>query len=133
MVIAAIVSLVEFQPNQGHDAATVALIGIGGYGSIYVSALLDASNRSSNHRFAAAVDPFPALCDRLEELHGRQVPIYPSLEAMYKHHRPELVVISSPFHLHAAQTIEALSHGSHVLCEKPMCVTVRQAEQMRRA
>ena len=134
MVIAAILGGVEFQPEQVQEAATIALVGIGGYGSIYVSALLDASNRSSNnHRFAAAVDPFPNLCDRLEELQGRQVPIYPSLEAMYQQHRPELVVISSPFHLHAVQTIEALAHGSHVLCEKPMCVTVRQAEQMRRA
>ncbi|MDQ3441806.1 MAG: Gfo/Idh/MocA family oxidoreductase, partial [Planctomycetota bacterium] len=115
------------------DATAVALVGIGGYGSIYVSALLDANGKAPDHRFAAAVDPFPTLCDRLEELRGRQVPIYPSLAALYEHHRPELVVISSPFHLHAAQTIEALAHGSHVLCEKPMCVTVRQAEQMRRA
>ena len=116
-----------------YDAATIALVGIGGYGSIYVSALLEANGKAPDHRFAAAVDPFPTLCDRLEELRGRQVPIYPSLEALYQHHRPELVVISSPFHLHAGQTIEALAHGSHVLCEKPMCVTVRQAEQMRRA
>jgi len=116
-----------------YDAATIALVGIGGYGSIYVSALLDANGKAPQHRFVAAVDPFPTLCDRLEELRGRQVPIYPTLQALYENHRPELVVISSPFHLHASQTIEALAHGSHVLCEKPMCVTVRQAEQMRRA
>jgi predicted dehydrogenase len=111
----------------------VALVGIGGYGSIYVSALLDAAGRATDHTFAAAVDPSPTLCDRLEELRGRQIPIYPNMAAMYEQQRPELVVISSPFHLHASQTIEALSHGSHVLCEKPMCVGVRQAEQMRGA
>jgi len=133
VVIADIVSDVIARPADRHDAATIALVGIGGYGSIYVSALLDANGKTPQYHFVAAVDPFPALCDRLEELRGRQVPMYPSLEAMYQSHRPELVVISSPFHLHAIQTIEALAHGSHVLCEKPMCVTVRQAEQMRRA
>jgi len=113
--------------------SSVALVGIGGYGSLYVSALLDASPALNGHRFTAAVDPSPGLCDRLEELHGRQIPIYPSLDALYANHRPELLVISSPFHVHAAQTIEALGYGSHVLCEKPMCVTVQQAAQMRDA
>jgi predicted dehydrogenase len=112
---------------------SIALVGIGGYGSIYVSALLEAAGRAGSHRFTAAVDPFPTLCDRLEELRGRQIPIYPTLDALYENHRPDLVVISSPFHLHASQTIDALSRGSHVLCEKPMCVTVQQAQQMRRA
>jgi predicted dehydrogenase len=97
-----------------------------------VSALLDAAGRGNEHRFVAAVDPSPSLCDRLEELRGRQIPIYPSLESLYEHHRPDLVVISSPFHLHAAQAVTAMERGSHVLCEKPMCVTVRQAGQMRR-
>ncbi|HEV2296550.1 MAG TPA: Gfo/Idh/MocA family oxidoreductase [Tepidisphaeraceae bacterium] len=113
------------------ESTSVALVGIGGYGSIYVSALLEAAGRVREQQFIAAVDPSPALCDRLEELRGRQIPIYASLETLYEHHRPDLVVISSPFHLHAAQAVTALEHGSHVLCEKPMCVTVRQAQEMR--
>lgn len=112
---------------------TIALVGIGGYGSIYVSALLDADEEEHEFRFAAAVDPTPGLCDRLEELRGRQIPIYPTLDELYAHHSPDLVVIASPFQYHAAQTVQALEHGSHVLCEKPMCVTVEQAADMRRA
>jgi predicted dehydrogenase len=115
------------------ENTSIALVGIGGYGSIYVSALLDAAAGSHHHAFVAAVDPSPALCDRLEELRGRQIPIYPTLKAMYAEQRPQLVVISSPFHLHAAQAVLAMREGSHVLCEKPMCVTVQQASQMRRA
>ena len=111
----------------------IALIGIGGYGSIYVSALLDANEADQGFHFLAAADPTPALCDRLEELQGRQVAIYGSLDALYVEHRPDLVVIASPFHLHCSQTIQALSNGSHVLCEKPMCVTVEQAREMSRA
>lgn len=112
---------------------SIALVGIGGYGSIYVSALLDANPEERGFRFAAAADPTPGLCDRLEELQGRQVSIYASLDALYSEQRPDLVVISSPFHLHCAQTIQAVSNGSHVLCEKPMCVTVEQAREMQRA
>jgi len=46
---------------------------------------------------------------------------------------PELTLILSPAHLHCGQTIRALRHGSHVLCEKPMAVTERECVLMNDA
>lgn len=45
----------------------------------------------------------------------------------------DLVDIVAPNHLHADVAIDALSHGKHVLCEKPMAHTVEAAAEMHRA
>ena len=114
------------------NGITIALVGIGGYGNTYVNALLDAPNQE-DFRLLGAVDPSPQLCRRLGELEARRVPVYPSLEKLYAEQRPELVIISTPLQFHALHTAMALASGSHVLCEKPLCVTPEQANQMKQA
>ncbi len=110
----------------------VLLVGIGGYGNGYVSALLDAADRDA-FRVVGAVDPVPSSCGRLEELQSVGCRVYPSLEAFYSEQKADLAVISTPPHLHAAQSCAALTQGSHVLCEKPMCVTPQQIRSMLEA
>lgn len=44
--------------------------------------------------------------------------------------KPDLAIVASPPRFHAAQTNTLLSSGAHVLCEKPMAVTVAEAESM---
>lgn len=45
----------------------------------------------------------------------------------------ELVIIAVPLKFHAEMTIDALSKGKHVLCEKLMAKTVTECKQMIRA
>jgi predicted dehydrogenase len=47
--------------------------------------------------------------------------------------RPEMVLIATPHHLHAAQSIASFKAGAHVLCEKPICVDAGEARQMIQA
>ncbi len=54
----------------------------------------------------------------LEELLGAQV---------------EAVYIATPVHLHCAQAAAAMAAGKHVLCEKPLGMTVAEAERMAEA
>src|SRR5207249_2746382 len=42
----------------------------------------------------------------------------------------DLVVVCTPPQLHSLHVCLALEHHSHVLCEKPLCVTPDQARQM---
>lgn len=45
----------------------------------------------------------------------------------------DLVCITTPPYLHCEQTLAAISHGKHVLCEKPMAMNVAEAEKMAAA
>ena len=42
----------------------------------------------------------------------------------------DLVLVCTPPHLHAEMTIACLESGKHVLCEKPLCSTLEEADFM---
>jgi predicted dehydrogenase len=45
----------------------------------------------------------------------------------------DAVDICLPHHLHAEAIVAAAQAGKHILCEKPLCLTVEQADQVRQA
>src|SRR5512140_2532101 len=42
----------------------------------------------------------------------------------------EMITITAPNRLHAQMTIDAARRGMHVVCEKPLCMTLDEADQM---
>ena len=55
---------------------------------------------------------------------------YDSVDALLQDSRVDAVFVSSPNSLHAKHTIAAAQAGKHVLVEKPMAVSVSQAQEM---
>jgi len=55
---------------------------------------------------------------------------YDSLAKMLEDPEVEVVYIATPNSLHASHTILAAKAGKHVLCEKPMALTVSDCERM---
>src|SRR5947208_4116532 len=100
------------------DATRVVLAGIGGYGRMYLSHLLDAP-APQRFEIVGVADPAPGRCDRFNEVIDRKIPVYESLESFYQTHTADLAVIATPVHLHSSHILLALGHGSPVLCGKP--------------
>jgi len=79
---------------------------------------------------------FVAVCDidmeRAQSFAARNgiERVYTSLEKMLADPGLDVLYIVTPNHLHAQQTIQAAEAGKHVLCEKPMALTVPDCESM---
>lgn len=58
---------------------------------------------------------------------------YSDLEQFLAHPDLDAVWVASPPDLHCAQTLAALAAGKHVLCEKPMAVSVAECKAMSKA
>jgi predicted dehydrogenase len=55
---------------------------------------------------------------------------YDSLEKMLEDPEMEVLLIATPNNQHAQQTLRAAKAGRHVLCEKPMALTVPDCDRM---
>ena len=55
---------------------------------------------------------------------------YTSAEEMMKTEKPDFVTIAIPTYLHADMAIMCMREGAHVLCEKPMSLTVEDCRRM---
>lgn len=59
--------------------------------------------------------------------------IYSSLDTMLERESPDLVVVCSPPGTHADVTVSSLQSGSSVLCEKPLCGSLRDLDRIQEA
>lgn len=76
-----------------------------------------------------------AVCDAVAEKAERlgdelKVPHFTDTEAMYDSGLIDAVIVATPHYFHPALTLAAARRGLHVLCEKPLAVTVGPARRM---
>ena len=111
----------------------VLLVGIGGYGRLYLDALRKPA-RKDRVRICAVVDPMAEQSPRWPALAAAGVPRFDTIQAFLKEGgQADLAVISSPIGFHAEQSCAALAAGMNVLCEKPMAGRAEDAFRMRDA
>ena len=109
----------------------ILLVGAGGYGAGYVSALLDAADPTVV--FEGVVDHCIDASQKKDDIIAAGVPVYSTMDDFYREHTADLAIICTPPFLHREHSIRALKHGSYVMCEKPVAPTVEDAEEMLRA
>jgi myo-inositol 2-dehydrogenase / D-chiro-inositol 1-dehydrogenase len=77
----------------------------------------------------AVASPTPGHAEGLAKKYG--IPrVFHDYQEMLKEKDIEMVTITAPNRLHAPMTIEIARAGKHVVCEKPLCMTLEEAEQM---
>lgn len=71
-------------------------------------------------------DNMELFCDRF----GRTVPTFGDVHEMLRAPNVDAVWIATPNAFHAEHTIAAAKAGKHVICEKPMAITLDQCREM---
>ena len=102
----------------------VALIGSGRMGAFHAETL---ALRLPQARLAAVVDPAPGAAERLAGAFGAQA--YTDVAQAWADPAVEAVVIAAPARSHADLVVAATAAGKHVFCEKPMAVTLPDADR----
>lgn len=103
-------------------AVRFAVVGAGVIGKIHAKAVKAAKGAA----LAAIVDLDPAVAREVAAEHG--VPAFVSVEELIKSGLADAVTIGVPSGTHSAVGIKAARAGLHVMCEKPIDVSLRAAD-----
>ncbi len=99
---------------------TVAIVGLGDISAIHLAAVASLPGL----RLAA-------VCDCEESARAKappDVPFYTDYEVMAAEVKPDCVHLCLPHHLHYTAAARLAEMGCHILCEKPLAVSVQEAE-----
>jgi phthalate 4,5-cis-dihydrodiol dehydrogenase len=102
-------------------------IGIAGFG-VAARQILPAFGTFDGARLAAVADVRRDELERARERFG--VATFTDVEAMCASPKVDAVWIATPNALHAAHVVAAAEHGKHVICEKPMALTLEECDRM---
>jgi predicted dehydrogenase len=103
------------------------VIGAGGHADRRV--LPEMFKAAPNSELVAVMDINP---DALQRVVGKYHPrySYDTEEALLENGEVDAVYIATPQNVHHRQVVMAAQYGKHVLCEKPMAVNLKEAEEM---
>jgi predicted dehydrogenase len=105
-------------------------VGVLGAGQIAQAAHFEACVKARNAELHAICDVADDLRERMAITHGAQK-TYADYDAMLADPDIDAVIIATADAFHIAATAKALEAGKHVLCEKPLGVTIEEAECLR--
>jgi myo-inositol 2-dehydrogenase / D-chiro-inositol 1-dehydrogenase len=107
------------------ETVGVALVGAGRMGAFHAETL---ARRLPGARLAAVADAAPGAAERLAgELGADRA--YTDAAQLWDDPAVDAVVIASPARSHADLVVAAAAAGRHVFCEKPMAVTLPDADR----
>jgi 1,5-anhydro-D-fructose reductase (1,5-anhydro-D-mannitol-forming) len=101
------------------------LIGLG----IQAELLVPAFAASTTGKLVACASRTYDRAKEYAQAHGVER-AYPTYQELLRDPGVDAVFVATPNHLHHSMVLAAAAAGKHVLCEKPMAPTVREAEEM---
>ena len=100
------------------------IIGCGAVGAWHCIAAQAAPSAA----LVGVADAFPASAQKFSERFG--VPAYATVDNMLRDPKIQCVSICTPSGLHADLAVRAAEAGKHILVEKPMALTVEDADRI---
>ena len=101
----------------------VGIVGYGGMGSWHA----DQIRESDVVQLAGIYDIRRERCEQAQE---KGIGVYRSFRAMLEDETLDLVVVATPNDIHEDLVIKALRAGKHVICEKPVTLTLESLNRM---
>ena len=109
------------------DNIRVGLVGIGGMGGCHF-------DNYKNVKGATLVSVCDVRVDMAQKRVGEgDIKVYGDLDTMLANEKLDMIDICTPSYLHADMAVKCLEKGYHVLCEKPMTLTKKDAERVLEA
>ena len=96
------------------------VVGFGNIGKRHVQHILN-----NEHAQLVAICDEKMIDEKIEGVH-----YFTSLEDMLQDDTIDVVNVCTPNYLHHPHTILSLQHKKHVVCEKPMAISVEQCDEM---
>ena len=111
---------------------TIALIGCGRISFKHIEAFIDNADKL---KLAALCDPVKTRAEEKKMEYGKSFPdasiaIYADYQEMLRITKPDIVSIAAESGKHCEIAVNCLEAGCHVICEKPMALSVKDADKM---
>jgi myo-inositol 2-dehydrogenase/D-chiro-inositol 1-dehydrogenase len=105
-------------------------VGVGLVGSQFVSTIhAESLKRSPRARLVAVASPTKGHAEQFAALHG--IPYcFTDYRRMLELPDVDMVIIGAPNNVHCQITCDAAAAGKHVVCEKPLCLNLAEADRM---
>lgn len=112
-----------------NDRLVVGFIGVGGMGMGHLQYMLGRVKRG-DVEVVAVSDCDRNRLENARQAAGPHAKAYPDYRELLEQKEIDAVVISSPDHWHAVQTVHAAEQGKHIYVEKPASCTIEEGEAM---
>ncbi len=120
-------------PNPVERKIGYAIVGLG---KLAIEEVMPAFQQAKYSQPVALVSGHRAKAEQVAAAYGmdpQQIYDYDNFDRIIENEQIEAVYIILPNTMHAEFTLRAFQAGKHVLCEKPMAVTLEAGEQMIQA